>query len=281
MTANVLTSSVESLYPNIKSDARDVIPDALLHTITTQGATIQGDEPTVRVPVITSDAAVNFVKEGAAITEDAPELGEVIIHTAKLAALFAESNESNSHADPKVLLANSITRKMMASADKALLTNDSTSNTWQPTGLLNIEDITTGSQWGAADKATDVFDAISDAIVSIEAANGTATNIVVSPATWGIIRKTQNTAKDYSLGAPGQTIEKSVWGVPVSVSPAMTDTDMLVLDNTAIISASGQLITAKSAEAAFNRDSIMWRSTWRIGWNVIHPDRIVKLTKKA
>lgn len=280
---NVMSSDHESLYPSITFKPVEFVPDALLNQITTSAGAVEGDAPVVRVPVIQSDAPAAFVKEGAQITEGAPELAEMTFKTAKIATLFAESNESSSYGTTRDLLVVSIQRKLTNTGDAALLANkpDTASGTdWQPTGLLNM-DVTNGPAWGTSSKAVDVFDALNSAITTIEGANGTATHIVMSPSTWGYIRSVTNGTSTYMLGNPGQEVERTLWGVPVITNAQMPDADILVLDKSTIISATTGIKIAKGSEAYFNRDSLAWRATWRFGWGILNKRRIVKLTKTA
>lgn len=274
----LLTNDKESLYPSLHLDARATVPEALIISTTTFGGNVEGDTPALRVAVSKQDGTTAFVREGAKIGESEPQLDELVIHTGKLAQLFRHSNEVSHYKTPTNLFSLSIQRSMTTAADKAFLTNDpQEGDEWQPKGLLHMDAVTTGTTWGAT--PTDVFDAVSDAIVTIEADNGKPSHIILSPKTWGGIRKITTGTSEYQLGAPGEAVDKSIWGVPVIVNPQMTDDDILVLDKTGIIAAYGQMTFSR--HDAFEYDSTVLRSTWRIGWGILHAQRVVKLTKNA
>ena len=63
-------------------------------------------------------------------------------------------------------------------------------------------------------------------------------------------------------------------GIPVRVTAALAEGTGLVVDRTAIVSATSTVNVASSEHAAFDSDSIMLRATWRIGWAAVHADRI-------
>ena len=273
-----LTNGKESIYPSAYFDAKAIVPNALLLSTTTFGGNVEGDTPALRVAVTKKDGTSTFVKEGNKIGESEPELDELVIHTAKLAQMFRQTNESASYNTPNQLFHASLLKSIVAAADSAFLTNQpDEGDEWQPTGLTVRTDITTGTQWTGT--GVDVFDAISDAIVTIQADGGTPTHIILSPKTWGGIRKITTANSTYQLGNPGEAVDLSVWGVPVVVNPSMNDTDILVLDKAAVIAAHGQIRFSK--HDAFEYDSVIWRTTWRIGWGILYPQRVVKLTKTA
>jgi hypothetical protein len=65
--------------------------------------------------------------------------------------------------------------------------------------------------------------------------------------------------------------------IPVLVSASVADDTLLVVDRRAILSAYGALTLAVSDQAAFRRDAIVTRLTWRLGSTICHPERVVEL----
>ncbi|MCV7053600.1 hypothetical protein [Mycolicibacterium gilvum] len=47
----------------------------------------------------------------------------------------------------------------------------------------------------------------------------------------------------------------------------------IVVDRSAVVSAVGPVKVATSEHALFRSDSVLVRATWRIGWNVVRPER--------
>lgn len=265
-----LTSGPRGLYPDQTFVARDLVPEALLFTLTTTAGGIEGDTPVVRVPFVQADPTSAFVAEGSPITATDPTLNEVTVSTAKIATLTKISREAASYLDASTLVSDSLLRSVVVKANNALLTNAS-----GPTGLLNVSGIVDGGTLDA-----DYLDAIASAITAVEVNGGTATHIVADPASFGVLRlmKTATGSALPLLGAPAAQTGRQLFGVPVVVSASMSSGKVLVIDSTNIVSASGPVSLATSEDVYFESDSRAIRVTWRIGWKVIRPNRMAKIT---
>ena len=69
--------------------------------------------------------------------------------------------------------------------------------------------------------------------------------------------------------------------LPVIVHKEMPSYSGLLIDRSAVVSAVGQVYVAVSEHRYFEYDSQMLRITWRIGQNVVRPDRCGKFTVAA
>jgi len=79
--------------------------------------------------------------------------------------------------------------------------------------------------------ATDnIADTLSEALEQIEAANHTATGIVLNPVNWRQMTRIKDSNKRYLLGGPGLLQEPRLWGLPVAVTTAMPTDKFLVGD---------------------------------------------------
>ena len=67
-------------------------------------------------------------------------------------------------------------------------------------------------------------------------------------------------------------------GVRGRVVEAVPDFSGIVVDRNAVVSAVGTLQVATSVDQYFDSDSVAVRATWRIGHNVVRPNRIDTLT---
>ena len=259
----------KGLFPDQTFLARDVVPDALIFTLATIAGSIEGDEPAIRVPYVVEDPTVGFVAEGADIALGNPDLDEILVRTGKIATLVKMSNEAASYGDANTLVADSLARAVMVKGNAALL-----SNATAPTGLLNIAGVLDGGTLG-----TDL-DVISDAITAVEVNGGTASHITLDPASWGVIRNLKaGTDSNLSLiGSPAEQTERRLFGLPVIVTAQMPSGKVLISDRREIIAAVGAVKLATSEELYFNSDSMARRVTWRIGWNVVRPTRLAKVT---
>lgn len=260
----------KALFPDQTFVPTTVVPDALIHQITTPTVSIEGDEPSVRVPYVTDLPNATFTAEDTEIAESDAGLEEVLINTRKLALLHRASRESVTYPDAATMVANWMGTAITNAADKVLLTGTAAT----PKGLLNVTGIHDGGTMAAGD-----LDVLSDAITTIEAAGATATHIVMDAASWGQLRKLKTTtgSAQLLLGNPAEQAEKRLFGVPVVVSSQMPAGTVLVVDKSDVLSAGGQLNLATSSDFYFSRDSIAYRVTWRMGWAPIHPGRVAKV----
>lgn len=275
MTQLNTTAGPKGLYPDQTFLATDVVPDALIYQVATIAGSIEGDEPAIRVPYVKADPTVGFVPEGDPITPSDPELDELVIRTGKLAVLTRQTNESVAYTPAANLAANSMSRALTIKGNTALLGNATA--TGQPTGLLNIPGITDAGTLG-----TDL-DAIGEAITSLEVAGGVATHVLAAPDAWGTIRglKAGTGSNVPLIGAPADQTDRRIFGLPVLVTPQLASGTVLVVDRANIIAAVGPIKLATSDQLYFNTDSLARRATWRIGWKVLDPKRIAKVTVTA
>ncbi len=78
------------------------------------------------------------------------------------------------------------------------------------------------------------------------------------------------------LGVGATDAQPRLLGLPVIVNKALTGHDGMVIDRSAVVSATGAIDVATSQDAYFTHDSVGYRVTWRIGHTVPRPDRIGK-----
>ncbi|CQD20036.1 phage major capsid protein, HK97 [Mycolicibacterium conceptionense] len=247
----------------------DVIPDALILTHAIVAGTIEGDQPSVRVPFVSDDGTAAIVAEGAEIADGNQDFDEAVVQTVKVAQLGKYSFETLQQTEAARLVEESLTRSVTRKANAAFLANAS-----GPSGLLNVAGIVNGGAIG------NNLDKLVDAIAAIEGNDGTATNIIAAPDAWASVSKLKTaTASNQSLiGAGTETATRSLLSVPVTVSPAMPTGGILVIDRSAIVAAVGAVRLARSEDAFFVNDVIALRATFRLGWDVMRPNRIAKLT---
>lgn len=264
--AKEITSTLKGLYPDHTFPSAEVVPDSLILQIATVTSAPEGDVPVVRVPYVENDPTVGFVKEGEEIPTANPKLNEVLIQTKKLAIISEQSREASSYEESALAISTSLQRAITMKADHAFLNSAA-----DPTGLWNMAGVID------AGTVTDSFDPFTDAIMGIEANMGKATAIVIDPASWGALSKLKYTSGVLQLGSPAEQASRMLFGLPVYVTPSMEAGHALVVSREDLIAAVGQIGLNISTEAAFRADSIVYRAIWRIGWNVVHPDRMAKV----
>lgn len=251
--------------------ADEVVPDALILQTSTVVGSIEGDEPSVRVPFVADDGTAGFVAEGAPIDDANQQFDEVVVTTGKIATIGQYSYEALQQPNAASMIVQSLNRSIVGKANTAFL-----GNTTDPTGLLNAG-ITDAGALG------DDLDTLVDAVAGIEAAGGTVTGLIASPDAWATVAKLK-TATDSNanlLGAGTEATERRVLGVPALVTAAMPASSLLLVDKTAVIAAQSPVRLARSEDAYFTNDVIAVRVTWRLGWSVMHTDRLAKLSTEA
>lgn len=248
--------------------AGDVIPDAtILHAATMVGK-IEGDEPAVRVPFVLDDGDAAFTAEGTVIGDANQQFSETVVKTHKVSAVGKYSYETLQQPEAANLVVDSLSRSIVRYANAAFLGNAD-----DPTGLLNDTNIIDGGIIEAN------LDPVVDAIAGIEASYGQASTIIAAPDAWASLSKLK-TGTDFNsalLGAGVEAGQRQLLGLPVLVTPAMTSGSVLVLDRNAVIGASSGIRLARSEDAFFTADVVAVRVTWRLGWAVMRPERVVKL----
>ncbi len=268
------TTANKAAYPDSIITLAETAPDALVlnNLIATKGPVISGDAPSARLAFVSEDVAANIVKEGAQIAEGDPALSELIVQTSKIAVLSNMSNESYESAVASSLVTESARRAVTKKADAVLLANAVTEG--QPTGLANIEGIVTIAGGKYAD-----LNPILEAVGTVAANGATPTAIVMNYATW--VQLLKLTAKDgRSLISPdvANAAQPVLFGVPVILNAAAPADSVLILDAAEIVASFSDVSTAVSADALFAYDSIQIRLTMRLGFGVIRPNRIAKVT---
>jgi len=274
-TETTLTSGT-AWSPDVQAFApAEVIPDALILTTSTVAGRVEGDDPAVRVAWV-NDSSAAFSAEGTDIPESDPGLDETLVYTGKITQLVRISREQWTQARTPEMLSDSVRRAVIKRANAAYLSQAAPIDpaVSPPAGLLNVAGIVDGGILGAN------LDVLVDAIADIEGASGMASHVITDPATWAAISKIKaSTGSEVPLiGAPGaDAVVRSLMGVPVVVDSAIAAGTLLVIDSTAIASAVGDVRVMSSEHAYFTSDSIGLLCSWRIGWGVTDPDRIVKI----
>lgn len=263
----LVTDNNKGIYPDAVFVPGEVIPEALILNLGTPAGTVEGDAPVVRVPYVAEDATAHYVAEAEEGTFSEPELDELEISTKKLMTLSRSSREASLSNVSAQLLATSMGRAMTRRANQSFINDTS------PVGLANTPGITTLGSIGTN------LDVLIEAITGIEVAGGQATDIVTDPRTWANLMKLK--AGEGSnvplIGNPGQVNDRSLFNCAVHVSPDVAEGTLLVVDSSAVLTVAGPLETAISGDVYFTSDRVVRRLTWRIGWQVADPNKIVKI----
>lgn len=278
--ASTLTTptAAEAWRPNVVSSFNpdDLLTDALITRCATRAGNVEGDAPAVLVPYVANDPEAGFAAEGGEIGLSDVEAAQVQITTNKVAVVTRVSREVVAQPGAANRIANSLKRSIIAKADAAFLNNAT-----DPTGLLNMSGIPTAGDLGGT--AEPNLFAVYDAVAAIEADGGQATHLLMNPKDWAALsRIPSGTGSNVSvLAGPHEAAERTLAGVPVIVHAAVAQGKALMLDRSEVVAAYGSMQLARSDDVFFMTDSVGIRATWRIGWNIVRPERLQLLTVGA
>lgn len=255
----------------------DVLGDALYNSLTTVVGSIQGDQPSIRVPVVTDSKSADFVPEGATIPEVEPSLDEVVLQTRKIAVTSAISNEQASQGTTPAQIAASLKRDIVRKLDQALLTQAApgVGEIAPSVGILNTLGIIEG------DPLVSDLDPLVDLISQLEANFANPPVLLVDPlAKAALFRlKTDVAASNVGLLSPATSTPTSpILGLQMIVSPFMPANSGLIVDPSNIVSATSTVDVAQSTDARFYEDAVVYRVVTRCGHAVVHADRLAKLS---
>ncbi|OCB14149.1 major capsid protein [Mycolicibacterium porcinum] len=259
--------------------AADVLPDSLYLQCTTKAGEIQGDMPVCRVAYI-DDAAAEFTAEGTEIPESEPDLAEVLVATGKVSQLIRLSREQFVQPQTADQLSQSVARAVQRRADLAFVQQAApTPPALGPsTGLGTIAGLVDGGE------VTENLDALVDLVAELQENLSNPSLILMSPTAWAEFRKLKvgAPATNSSLIGAGTTdAEQLLLSLPVLVNVAVPPLSGFVIDKSAVVSAYGTVNVNTSDHQFFSSDSVAVRCTWRVGHNVVRPNRIGKFTIAA
>lgn len=253
----------------------DVIPEALIIQCSTKAGTIDGDAPVVRVAYCDDDTA-DFVAEGDPVDESNPTLAEVLIATGRVSQLIRLSVEQHGQSGTAEQLARSVGRAITRRADLAFVQQvaPQAPALAPATGLVNVSNIVEG------DEVSGSLDALVDLVAQLQVNLAVPSHILLDPLGWSEFRKLK-TGTDFNsslLGAGTVDAQQLMLSLPVLVNVALPAYTGLVIDRSAVVSAYGDLTVETSFDAYFDSFSVGIRAGWRIGHNVVRPERIGKFS---
>lgn len=275
MAVETTVTSAKAWAPDVTIPASDAVPDALILATSTVAGKVEGDAVAVRVQYV-DDASAALVAEGDVIPESDPDLAEVDVLTTKVAQLIRFSAEQWNQPNASDLMSESVRRAVTRRGDLAYIAQAApvAPAIRPPAGLLNVA--------GILDSGTVAgnLDALVDLQASVAAVDAEPTHWVLSPTAWASLRKIkrQTGSAESILGVGAADAVPFLLDVPVLVSPAVPADTGLLIDKAAVVSAVGDVMVTTSEHAYFASDAIGLRCTWRIGANVVKPERIGKFT---
>lgn len=271
--STITTSGIESAYGATAFPSTDAIPDALVHSQSRVSAVIEGDSPALHVPYIATQSTAQIVKEGDAIPEGGASASEMIVYTRKVASIETITNEAKSSEQMTQMLTASLNTAIMDKANAVFLQNPKPDGSeTSPTGLFNLDNVNAGTLTGS-------LDAIVEGIAAISSKGGTPTSIIMNHGTWAKLLLLKYTdGRPMIAPSVADSPTPMLYGLPVVLTKAAPDSKLLINDANEVISAVGSVNLNGSEDAEFSKDKYMLRGTFRLGWGVIHHDRLAVIT---
>lgn len=281
----IQTTGATGIFPDgTYLPADEVIGDALITTHATQGPAIEGDQPVVHVPFVADDATALVVGEGDEITPSEPVLAELTYRTFKVALLTRMSREASTYTTAANLVSVSAQRAMVAKLDNLFLNGqpaptDPTQGfpIVQPgqeglTGVVNAKGLVI-----EPDPVSNAngLDPLLTTLGKIGANGGRPDALIMSYRTWSELLKIKGSDKLPLISRDvANSPTPTIFGLPVVVNAAMPDAYMFVCDSTQIFASASQINVATSDQVFFTSDSVALRLTCRVGWGIIHENRL-------
>lgn len=255
------------------------VPDAICFdpAVATQSVIINGDAPRVNIPYVDTDPTANVVAEGAEIAQSETTLNQIEVATHKIATIIPFSNESLRYSDASALVEDGARRAMTNKADNLFLSAVADATAGTPAGIANLTGLTTETPTTVTDLSP-----ILTVLAKTTDNGANPTSIVMRYSTWA--RLMALTAADgRPLIAPDVTTsaEPVLFNVPVFFNSQAPADTVLTLSAKDIIVSASMIEAATSTDALFSKDSSLMRLTMRLGYGVIHPNRIGKVVLPA
>ena len=229
-----------------------------------------------RIPVVGADVAAEWVEEGEEITPSDPNLGEIIVTPAKVAALTILSNELASDGSPEAaaMVGDSIARDLARKIDLAFFGDLDAPAPPGLGGLTNVTELAAG----ATVTNLDVF---AEALAVAEAASTAITAWVAHPDdALKLSQLKEATGSARPLLQPDATAptRRLIQGVELFSSPAVEEGTIWGLPKTRVLLVVRQDTTlAVDASPFFTSDRTAVRGTMRIGFGFTDQTAIAKI----
>lgn len=203
------------------------------------------------------------------------DASEMPVRPKKAATIETVSNESRYDAAAADVVGNALVDSLIAVVDDAFVNGAGVPE--GPGGLPAL----TGTSSVDASPAT--FGAWADAITAISVAGGQATVLFVSPADWNALVKLPATsggnvpALSPVVGPSGKP-EAALFGVPVSVVPALAEGTGWAVDGTRTVVVERTPARVETNEGpAFASDGLMVRATVRLEFASVYSSTVCKV----
>lgn len=254
---------------------RPFLAQSVTSQVTTP-VTIDGHTNKVRFPILVSDPQVGWTAEGEEIAQGTPEFDQITVTPTKVAGLVIQSNELVNDSNPNALnqVGQGLVRQITNSVDAAFF-----GPTLAEPAAPGLEAASTAKVTAAA--AT-TFDWAEEAIGLAAGRGYTINHFVANPAdavTMALVKESTTSSRGLLQADPAQPSVKTIGGVPLLTSPHVKAGTVWALPTMAanlVIRQDANVVADTSAFFTSDRTAI--RATMRVGFGIVAPDAIVKIT---
>jgi HK97 family phage major capsid protein len=255
---------------------------------------IKTDRDSLNIPRLLTGAVADFVAEASAITTGDATADVVTALPRKIGHLVTMSAETIDDSIPELLkvYGDEMVKTIGLRFDIACFQGTGTAP--QIRGLANVSGINVQSMGANGSTPTNV-DFIADALTTIEIANGTPGAVVMSPRTWGTLKKLKEVSGSNkpilqdSSGSVSQGIQRSLYGCPVYLSSQLsvtetsgTSTDcssVYVYDPSQVYAVMrNEVAIQEDRSQLFSTDQVQVRALMRADMVVSQPSAVVRIT---
>lgn len=193
------------------------------------------------------------------------------VHTHKIAVLTPISNEAAEYTQTTSLIQAGMVKAITGKADRLLLQGDQ----GDIKGLALTPDMIDAGDINEATGLTPLLDAIG----KVGDNGGSPTGIIMGYGTWANLLKL-NDKNNRPLIATDvdNSPTPAIYGIPIILNMQTPAGTILLNDSSQVLSAVSQAAIASSDQAYFANDSIALRVTMRLGFGVLRPNRLARLT---
>lgn len=264
--------------------ASESLKDALILTQAVKGPVVEGDAPMLRVPFVSDSPEAEIVGEGLAIDEKNPVLSEILIGTKKIGILTVVSREALYADGVSAMLTDDLRTQIRKKADALFLHNVPTTSYAadaenglpaykEPTGLVNVPGIVDGGN------ISDSINPLLETLGTLGDNEATPSAIIANYGTWAkLLQLTDAAGRPLIARDVANSPAPVLYGIPVVLNSQAPADTLVIVDKTQIVASCNGVNLATSDQRYFERDSIGVRITMRLGWGVIHPNRLARLT---
>ncbi|MBO0680336.1 phage major capsid protein [Mycolicibacterium sp. S2-37] len=258
-----------------------VIQPLTTESVAFQASTVvQTNSHDYRIPILTGDPDVGWTAEGAEITADDADLGEVVVTPRKVAGITVVSNELAADSSPEAtrVIGDRLVQSLRRKIDAAWFGNTTANG---PAGLGSIA---ASNVYAGVSYAN--LDAFLEAQVAAENLGQKVTAFVTNPNTVLALSKIKKAASSNEAllqPDPSSPSGRVIAGVPLLSSPDAPDNGLVW----AVPQAVSFVVVRKDVEvvvdtsAFFTSDRVAIRAVARVGFGFPHEAALVKVNRSA